>query len=96
MEIVEQYVCECNPKFNYKSKGSFNAHKKSRKHVAFSTKRKEESILATRRDNEIDLLNRMIEKITREKINLEIENENLKCENLNFKLKIKNIFNESA
>jgi hypothetical protein len=71
MSLVEQHTCPCNPLFVYKTKSTFNCHKKSKKHIAFETKRKEEAIAATRRDNEIDLLNRLLDKKTREFIALE-------------------------
>jgi hypothetical protein len=78
--IVEQLTCPCNPGFVYRSKSTYNAHKKSKKHVAYDSKRKEEAITATRRDNEIDLMNRIIGSLTRENIKLKDENEILRKE----------------
>lgn len=43
--IVEQHVCPCNPGFVYKSKSTYNVHKKSKKHLAYDSKRKEEAIM---------------------------------------------------
>jgi hypothetical protein len=73
-----------NPGFVYRSKSTYNAHKKSKKHVAYDSKRKEEAITATRRDNEIDLMNRIIGSLTRENIKLKDENEILRKEKKQF------------
>jgi hypothetical protein len=83
--IVVAYVCPCNPEFVYKTKSTYNAHKKSMKHVAYDSKRKEEAINVTRRDNEIDLMKRMMDSLTRENIKLKDENEILCQENKNLR-----------
>ena len=87
--IVEQLTCPCNPGFVYSSKSTYNVHKKSKKHVAYDSKRKEEAITATRRDNEIDLMQRINEKQTREIIHLKDENIHLKDENIQLRMRLK-------
>jgi hypothetical protein len=71
MELTEVFSCPCNPTFNYKNKTSFNAHKKSNRHITYESRRKEEKIQATKLSNQRDLIERMYEKTLREKINLE-------------------------
>jgi len=96
--IVEQHICPCNPGFIYKSKNTYNYHKKSKKHVAYDSKRKEESITATRRDNELDLMKRMYDTLTRENIKLKEELEVLQYyvnSNLRYKDKSPLTYNDN-
>ena len=92
--IVEQLTCHCNPGFVYRTKSTYNSHKKSKKHVAYVSKRKEEAITATKRDNEIDLINRMIHLLTREKMELKDEIIKLKDENEMLRTYVINLTND--
>ncbi|MDA9846966.1 hypothetical protein N9C10_03435 [Flavobacteriaceae bacterium] len=94
--IVEQLTCPCNPGFIYRSKTTYSTHKKSKKHVAYDSKRKDEAITATRRDNEIDLLKNWVDSLTRENIKLKDENEILRKEKNNFITKLTNEFSNSS
>ena len=71
MSLVQVLTCDCNPGFNWKSKATFNAHKRSQRHLNYENKRKDEKITATKMSNELDLMTRLVEKLTREKIELE-------------------------
>lgn len=35
MQLSLVYTCKCNPKFNYKTKSSFNNHFQSKRHLTF-------------------------------------------------------------
>ena len=80
MEIVQQFTCPCRPGFIYKTSSTFNSHKKNKLHQNYANKRKEESINATKYENEINLLNRNYERVVREKIALELKVEQLEQE----------------
>ena len=74
MSLVPTLTCDCNHGFNWKSRATFNTHKRSQRHINYENKRKEEKIQSTRISNERDLIQRMYENVVKEKLALKEEN----------------------
>ena len=56
MSLVSTLSCPCHPNFIYKSKAGYNAHFKSKKHIAWDATSKETKAYHTSRDNHILML----------------------------------------
>jgi transposase-like protein len=41
--LIEIYRCDCNPDYTYKTKSTFNSHKKSKRHVNYVRNNQERS-----------------------------------------------------
>lgn len=77
MELACTHTCPCTPGKNY---SSLSQHKKTKKHLAYEAKSKEQKMSETKRDNELFTLNlklkdreEQIEKLIMEKHNLQEE-----------------------
>lgn len=53
MEIVRTYTCPCSPGKTFSSSSTLSQHRKSKKHLAYDEKSKEQKISETKRDNEL-------------------------------------------
>jgi hypothetical protein len=78
MEIVKTHTCPCSPGKVFSSSASLSQHRKTKKHLAYVDKSKEQKIVETKQDNEIFSLklkiedrDQQIEKLILEKNNLE-------------------------
>ena len=56
MSLVSTLSCPCRANFIYKSKAGYNAHFKSKKHIAWDATSKETKAYHTSRDNHIRML----------------------------------------
>lgn len=84
MEIVRTYTCPCSPEKFFSSSSSLSQHKKTKRHLAYEEKSKEQKVSETKRDNELFTANlkikdrdEQIEKLIMEKHKLQEENKKL-------------------
>lgn len=61
MEIVKTHTCPCSPGKVFSSSASLSQHRKTKKHLAYIDKTREQKILETKQDNEIFSLKLRIE-----------------------------------
>ena len=61
MELVKTHTCPCSPGKIFSSSASLSQHRKTKKHLAYVEKSKNQKILDTKRENEILSLNLRIE-----------------------------------
>ena len=78
MEIVKTHTCPCSPEKVFSSSASLSQHRKTKKHLAYVDKSKEQKIRENKQDNEISSLklkiedrDQQIEKLILEKNKLE-------------------------
>ena len=78
MEIVKTHTCPCSPGKVFSSSASLSQHRKTKKHLAYVDKSKEQKIRENKQDNEIFSLklkiedrDQQIEKLILEKNKLE-------------------------
>jgi FtsZ-binding cell division protein ZapB len=84
MEIIKTYTCPCSPGKFFSSSSGLSQHKRTKKHLAYEEKSKQQKISETKRDNEIFTLNlrikdrdEQIEKLIMEKHELQEKNKKL-------------------
>ena len=81
MEIVKTYTCPCSPGKFFSSSSGLSQHRKTKKHLAYEVKTKDQKVIETKRDNEILTLkmkitdrDEQIEKLIMEKHDLQEKN----------------------
>ena len=84
MEIIRTYTCPCSHGKFFSCSSSLSAHKKTKKHLAYEEKSREQKISETKKDNELFTANlkikdrdEQIEKLIMEKHNLQEKNKKL-------------------
>jgi len=65
MQITEQYTCPCRPMFTYKSKQTFQSHKKSKRHQLYEVGQTQRNVRAheKRIENENEVLKHRIREL---------------------------------
>jgi len=66
--LVEVYKCECRPDFIYKTKNTFKAHRKNKRHSAWEIKRTQRNVRC--REKELENQNEVLKNQLKERDDL--------------------------